>query len=165
MVLTVDKKNKIYDGENKFKPLFDFLNVYSETFFRVGEDKTKASETTKKDKPWLNEKLPELNKDSANEICFKVDGIICVILVNKDKPAEEQIQMLSNIQNWLSPKINRGVKYKFGWINSSLQTNFMQSIEFPNETATGLILVNPGKRKRYYVLENDLNEDNISIFF
>jgi len=55
MVLTVDKKTKFYEGENKFKLIFDFLNVYSETFFRVGEDKTKPSETTKQDKPWLNE--------------------------------------------------------------------------------------------------------------
>ena len=55
MVLTVDKKTKFYEGENKFKLIFDFLNIYSETFFRVGEDKTKPSETTKQDKPWLSE--------------------------------------------------------------------------------------------------------------
>jgi hypothetical protein len=57
MVIGVDKKTNFYDGENKFKPIFDFLNIYSETFFRVGEDRTtgKASEGTKQDKPWLNE--------------------------------------------------------------------------------------------------------------
>ena len=56
MVLGVgDKKPTFYDGENKYKPLFDFLNVYSETFFRVGEDKTKPSDSSKQDKPWLNE--------------------------------------------------------------------------------------------------------------
>lgn len=56
MVLGVgDKKPKFYDGENKYKSVFDFMNVYSETFFKVGEDKTKASEVTKQDKPWLNE--------------------------------------------------------------------------------------------------------------
>lgn len=56
MVLAVGEKKPIfYDGENKYKPLFDFLNVYSETFFRVGEDKTKPSDVTKQDKPWLSE--------------------------------------------------------------------------------------------------------------
>ena len=50
-----DKKPKFYDGENKYKFVFDFMNIYSETFFKVGEDKTKASETTKQDKPWLTE--------------------------------------------------------------------------------------------------------------
>ena len=163
MVLTVDKKTKFYDdGENKFKPLFDFLNVYSETFFRVGEDNTKASEETKKGKPWLNEKLPELTKDSANEVCFKVDGIVCVILINKEKPSEELIGLFSNIQNWLSPKIDRGVKYKFGWINTSTQTEFAKAIEQNIGSGPNMILVNPGKRKRYFILENEMNEANIS---
>jgi hypothetical protein len=55
MVIGTDKKTKFYDGENKFKALFNFLNVYQETFFVVGEDKVKASDQTKQDKPWLNE--------------------------------------------------------------------------------------------------------------
>jgi hypothetical protein len=65
MVIGVgDKKPKFYDGENKYKSMFDFMNVYSETFFKVGEDKTKASEVTKQDKPWLN----EVNKIIKNKI-------------------------------------------------------------------------------------------------
>lgn len=56
MVIGVgEKKPKFYEGENKYKAMFDFMNVFSETFFKVGEDKTKASEVTKQDKPWLNE--------------------------------------------------------------------------------------------------------------
>jgi hypothetical protein len=56
MVIGVGAKKPVfYDGENKYKQVFDFMNVYSETFFKVGEDKTKASETTKADKPWLSE--------------------------------------------------------------------------------------------------------------
>jgi len=50
-----EKKPKFYEGENKYKLMFDFMNVFSETFFKVGEDKTKVSEVTKQDKPWLNE--------------------------------------------------------------------------------------------------------------
>lgn len=50
-----DKKPKFYEGDNKYKLIFDFMNVYSETFFKVGEDKTKSSEVTKVDKPWLND--------------------------------------------------------------------------------------------------------------
>lgn len=71
MVIGVnEKKPKFYDGENKYKLIFDFLNVFSETFFKVGEDKTKVSEVTKQDKPWLNEvkiyfkfsEIPRINK-------------------------------------------------------------------------------------------------------
>lgn len=163
MVISVDKKTKFYDGENKYKPLFDFLNIYSETFFRVGEDKTKANETTKADKPWLNEKLPELTKESGNEVCFKVDGIVCVILINNEKPSDELINQFSNIQNWLSPKIDRGgVKYKFGWINSTTQKDFITNVELAEKSGPTMILVNPSKRKRFFVLEEELTEENMS---
>lgn len=101
-------------------------------------------------------------KDSANELCFKVDGIVCVILVNKEKPDDSLITLFSNIQNWLSPKIDRGIKYKFGWISSSTQNKFVKSLELEEFSGPTLVLVNPGKRKRYYVLENALTEDNIS---
>lgn len=60
MVIGVDKKTKFYEGENKFKPLFDFMNVYSETFFVVGSDKIKATEETKQEKPWLNEVITNI---------------------------------------------------------------------------------------------------------
>jgi hypothetical protein len=55
MVIGVtEKKPNFYTGDNKYKPLFDFLNVYSETFFRVGEDNT-ANSAPKEPKPWLSE--------------------------------------------------------------------------------------------------------------
>ena len=165
MVISVDKKTKFYDGENKFKPLFDFLNVYSETFFRVGEDNTKTTQTTKQDKPWLNEKLPELTPESANEVCFKVDGVVCVLLVNQEKPNEELISLFSNIQNWLSPKIDRGgVKYKFGWVNSTVQKNFITSLELKENSGPKMVIVNPGKRKRFFIPNIELTEENMSKF-
>lgn len=61
MVLEVGgKKPKFYEGETKYNQIFDFLNVFSETFFRVGEDKTRPTETNKADKPWLNEVLKNI---------------------------------------------------------------------------------------------------------
>ena len=62
----------------------------------------------------------------------------------------------------MSPKIDRGIKYKFGWINSSNQKTFMKSVDLDEGTGPKLLLVNPGKRKKFYILENDLNEENIS---
>ena len=37
------------------------------------------------------------------------------LLINKEKANE----IIQNIQNWLSPKISREIKYKFEWINTS----------------------------------------------
>jgi len=65
-----DKKPIFYEGENKYKLMFDFMNVFSETFFKVGEDKTKASEVTKQDKPWLNEVKRKLRNNFL--INFKI---------------------------------------------------------------------------------------------
>ena len=106
-----------------------------------------------------------MNKDSANEVCFKVDGVVCVILLNKEKPGDELVNLFSNIQNWLSPKIDRGIKYKFGWLNTSTQNKFMSTVDLPFSSGPTLLLANPGKRKRFFVLENDLNEENISKYY
>jgi len=166
MVIGVGAKKPVfYDGENKYKLVFDFMNVYSETFFKVGEDKTKASETTKADKPWLSERFPELTNESADEVCFKVDGVVCVLLINKEKPDDKLIELFSELQNYLSPKINRGLKYKFGWLNSALQIKYMAAVDLPVGTGPSMMLVNPGKRKRFHLLGGDLNEENMRNIF
>eukprot|EP00340_Litonotus_pictus_P002081 CAMPEP_0170527322 /NCGR_PEP_ID=MMETSP0209-20121228/12812_1 /TAXON_ID=665100 ORGANISM="Litonotus pictus, Strain P1" /NCGR_SAMPLE_ID=MMETSP0209 /ASSEMBLY_ACC=CAM_ASM_000301 /LENGTH=339 /DNA_ID=CAMNT_0010817795 /DNA_START=209 /DNA_END=1228 /DNA_ORIENTATION=+ len=157
------KKHQTYEGENKFKNLFDFVNVYSETFFKVGEDKTKASEETKADKPWLNEKLPELNNKSGNDVCFKVEGVICVVLVSNGKPENKIIDIMSELQNYLSPKIDRGIKYKFGWINSETQSQFLEATGV--SSVPKIVLVNPGKRKRFYVSDEELNLESLPNVF
>lgn len=164
MVIPVGaKKNDYYKGETKFKALFDFLNIYSETFFKVGEDKTRVSEETKADKPWLNEKLPELNAKSGSEVCFKVDGIICVVLVNNGKPEDKTVNLMGELQNYLSPKIDRGIKYKFGWMNSETQTKFLKTTGV--DSVPKIVLINPGKRKRYFVSEEELNLESMTAIF
>ena len=56
MVLTVgERKQKIYEGAIKYKDLFDWVNVFSETFFRVGEDKARSTDKIKVEKPWAQE--------------------------------------------------------------------------------------------------------------
>jgi len=128
MVLGVGaKKPEFYEGETKYHQVFNFLNVYSETFFRVGEDKTRPGESTKADKPWLSEKLPEMTLETGNDVCFKIDGIICVVLANKEKPSVELVNTMAEIQNYLTPKIDRGgIKYRFAWISTTTQAKMVQ---------------------------------------
>lgn len=150
------KKPDYYEGDTKFKSIFDFVNIYSETFFKVGEDKTKQTESTKEDKPWLNEKLPELNSKSGNDVCFKVDGVICVVFISNGKLNENLISLSTDLQNYLSPKIDYGgSKYKFSWINAETQKEFLNTIgasNYPN-----FALLNPGKRKRFFTLDQELS--------
>ena len=106
-----------------------------------------------------------MTHESANEVCFKVDGIVCVLLIYKEKPDDKLSELFSELQNYLSPKINRGLKYKFGWLNSSVQKGFMAAVDLPLGSGPFMMLVNPGKRKRFHVLSGDLEEGNMSIIY
>ena len=96
---------------------------------------------------------------------MKVDGIICVVLINNGKPTDVTINQIVELQNYLSPKIDRGVKYKFGWIDSTSQSAFMGTIGQEAGSGPSLMLINPGKRKRYYVMEGELQEDKMREVF
>ena len=110
-------------------------------------------------------KLPEFTKETGNEICFKIDGTVCVILIHKEKPSEELVNLFNSIQNHLAPKIDRGIKYRFGWINSSAQDKFIDTLGLQKGDSAKMILVNPGSRKRFFILENELNEQNMKNVF
>lgn len=159
------KKPEFYTGENKFRPLFDFFNIFQETFFKVGEDKTKSSETTKQDRPWLNEKFPEMNLLSGNDLCFKVEGIICIVFISKGKPSEEMKTLSNDLQNFLVPKIDYsgGVKYKFSWIDSEKQSSFLKAVE--SERKEDLLLINPGKRKRFFLVNDEIGLESLKNVF
>ena len=118
MAKEVDKKTKFYEGEMKYRQIMDFCNVYQKTFFRVGEESTPNEEPKK---PQMTERFPEYTKESAEALCFNVDGDLCILISNKEKPSDEIQNIMFSIQNWLSPKISRGMKNKFGWMNSSIQ--------------------------------------------
>lgn len=56
LVLTVgERKQKLYEGNIRYKELFDWMNIFSETFFRVGEDKARSTDRLKAEKPWAQE--------------------------------------------------------------------------------------------------------------
>lgn len=162
MAVGVDKKRNFYEGEIKYKLIFDFCNVYQETFFVVGSDNTGVDPPQKL---WMNDKFPELTKDSGNDWCFKVDSAICVLLLNKEKPNDHIEGLFDSIQNWLSPKINRGLKYKYGWINTSKQSSILQVMNVEKNAGPLLVLINSGSRKRYYVDREELTEENMQKVF
>lgn len=170
------KKNEYYEGENKFKRIYDFINIYSETFFKVGEDNSSGSGSdgsVGNSRPWLNEKLPELNKDSANDVCFKVEGVICVVLLNNNgeesKVDSALAEIMSDLQNHLNPKMDYGgIKYKFAWLNTKKQSDFVNVIgaNFDNTNNNyKVMIINPGKRKRYYLIEEDVSFENLKNIF
>lgn len=65
VIKTGEPKPIFYKGDIKYTPIFEFLNVYAETFV-PGGDKLNVN------KPWLNEPVPELNSKSASDLALKV---------------------------------------------------------------------------------------------
>ena len=162
MAIGVDKKTKFYEGEMRYKNIMDFCNVYQETFFRVGEESTPNEEPKK---PWMTDRFPEYTKESAGTLCFNVDGALCVLIIHKEKPSESIQNIMFSIQNWLSPKISRGIKYKFGWINSSTQNAMTTSFGLKKGDGPKLVLINRGSRKRFHLYDGEITEENLQKIF
>ncbi len=74
-----------YDGESfGYHDLFNFINIYSETFVLVGGDEPQKEVKSAASKPWLNMAVPFMTSDSGNDICLRKDGTLCVVYVVKD---------------------------------------------------------------------------------
>ena len=162
MAIGVDKKTKFYEGEMRYKLIMDFCNIYQETFFRVGEESTPNEEPKK---PWMTDRFPEYTKESAGTLCFNVDGALCVLIVHKEKPSDSLQNIMFSIQNWLSPKISRGIKYKFGWINSSTQNAMTTALGLKKGDGPKLVLINRGSRKRFHLYDGEITEENLQKIF
>lgn len=84
LLLKGKDKPLVYDGDSyTYNDLFNFINIYSETFVFVGDQEQKEVKSAAS-KAWLNAKVPFMAKDSANDLCLKKDGTLCVVYVVKD---------------------------------------------------------------------------------
>jgi hypothetical protein len=159
MVKNKEKPIQYKGNEFSYQAIFDFINVYSETFvFKDSKDEIKSAAS----KAWNNEQVPMLSMDSANDICLKKDGALCVIYVGADKSAKEgAVDALYSLGKSFENKINRGVSLHFMWVNSAVEPTFAAALGNGKETPR-VVILNPGKRKRYLVHSGALNEASIS---
>lgn len=85
IVVKNEQKPLVYDSaEFSYQGIFEFLNIHSQIFVdpNAKENEVKTSSASK---PWLVKPVPEMTKDSGNDICLKKDGALCIILIVKDK--------------------------------------------------------------------------------
>lgn len=92
MLLKSEKeKPQPYTGSSyTYSELFNFINIYSETFVFPGDAEQKEVKSAAA-KPWLNVATPFLTKDSANDICLQRDGTLCVIYISNDSLENQKI--------------------------------------------------------------------------
>ncbi len=70
--------------------------------------------------------------------------------------------MLKTANKQYQPKIQRGSSYKFMWLDVNTENKWAQQFQF--DSYPQLIVLNPGRRKRYVKLEADINLSNIGNF-
>jgi hypothetical protein len=81
IVKSAEKAHHVYKGDIVYKPIFDWANIYAETFVAGGESESVST------KPWMSETVPELHRLSADDICMKADNL-CVIYLGAAKPED-----------------------------------------------------------------------------
>lgn len=152
-----EKRPILYKGkEFNFDKLFEFLNVYSEVFVPGGGSSLDSSAT----KQWMTEVFPELHDKSARDICLGTDGTLCVILLTKQKPAPELTAHFEALNTKFDRKIDRGAKFKFMWLNVGVEPKWGETFKYEQDK---VIVLNPGKRKRYTNHEGELTKDSIAM--
>ena len=159
-----DGKPQKYEGtEYSYQAIFDFINIYSETFvFRTNNEEAVVSAASK---PWLNDHIPLITSDSADDICLKKEGALCVIFVGKDaasiKTFDKELSELHSTGQQFASKISRGINFYFMSLDSSAEAKFFQMFDLKAEELPKVVILNPGKRKRYLVHSGSINEAEV----
>jgi hypothetical protein len=139
------EKPRKFEEEVSYYNIANFINVYSE-IFDFGDASQKVEESAAA-KPWMSEKLPELTKESAEDICFGKKGL-CVILFGKEQPSDSLIDTIATVREEFVSKIDdRGLPFWFMWVDANLQQDWVKTFEvtdFPQ-----VIVLNPGKKKKF----------------
>ncbi len=159
-----DGKPVKYEGKDySYQGIFDFINIYSETFvFRDGEETVVSAAS----RPWLNDKVPQVTSDSFDDICLKKEGALCVIYLAKDAEAgksnQGEINELYSIGQKFASKISRGINFSFMWLSSQDEAAFFKMFDVSTDDLPKLVVLNPGKRKRFLVHSGAINESAVS---
>lgn len=159
-----DGKPLRYEGkEYSYQAIFDFINIYSETFvFRTNNEEAIVSAASR---PWLSEKVPQMTSDSADDICLKKEGALCVIYVANDMSSAKsnpQLNELYSIGQQFSSKISRGISFHFMWLDASAESGFASMFDLKQSDLPRVVILNPGKRKRFLVHEKGISETELS---
>jgi len=138
VLLNSDGKVQPYDGEMKFRSLFEFLNIYSEVFVTGGSAQPPAAP-----KPWRTADLPELTQASASDLCFDHENALCAIFISSTKPEEDQISLFKTLQDKFGIQEN----VTFMWLNGKIERDFLAALE--GISVPALVFVKPGNRSKY----------------
>ena len=156
------KPIRFEEKEFSYNKIFEFINVYSQIFVDPTQ-KENQSEPKKSAaaKPWLIANVPLLTEDSGNDICLMKDGTLCVIMVVKDQSSVDQnaLSEMNALGEAFESKISRGITFKFMQLDASTEPEFAKVFDLPEYPR--VVVMNPGKRKRFIVHDGPISGDGI----
>lgn len=142
-----------YKGEMNFLGLKEWINLFSES--GMGDKVAGAGvteESIEEAKPWLVQEVPELTGKSANDICFKGEGL-CVIYLRDGECSAAETDMLTSLSKKFTSQLSdRGAKMKWMWMNLAIEATFKELFE--PEQLPSAVVFNPHKRLRFTKLEH-----------
>lgn len=143
--------------------LFEFINIYSETFVFGNQNEQPASSNAAS-KPWLSTSLPYMSKDSANDICLKKDGTLCVIYAVADKSQSDPklVADLEKLKEQFTSKIERGITFSFMRLDVSAEKDFAKIFNLDESQLPTVIVLNPGKKARFLVSQKEHSAAGVS---
>lgn len=147
LLIKSDGKVQPYEGEMKYRPIFEFLNIYSEVFV-VGEATNSGSSSGSSSggsssaqptqKVWRNDPVPELTASTADEIC--TEGLICAVYITNVKLNIDQNELFKSLRGKFDSQIaGRGLNVAFMWVDSKENRKFLDVFE--NVSAPALVYV------------------------
>lgn len=111
-------------------------------------------------KEWMTEVFPEMYDKSAKDICLGNEGTLCVILLTNQKPAKETKDVFEQLNSKFETKLDRGVHFKFMWLNAVVEKKWAELFGYSGSDK--VVILNPGKRKRYTEHEGPIQKEKIS---
>lgn len=69
--------------------------------------------------------------------------------------------MLDSVGQGFASKISRGIQFYFSFLDASAEPEFTSTFALEENSYPALIVLNPGKRKRFLVHEGEITERNI----
>ncbi|GIX60678.1 signal peptide-containing protein [Babesia caballi] len=149
VVVKPDGKVDHFEGAFDYASMFEWLNVYAETFL-LGSGYDEGTAKAGKSKTWKHDPLPQLTLESHMDICFnKTHGFCVIYLTNGELPAADR-QMLIE----LSARYKGEFVGKWMWMDLAAEPHFAELLSGAT-TLPSVAVFNPKKRLRYMLYEGE----------